>query len=229
MANLASSAQRATFATFANSTLGACPRWDAALTEYVQAEALMHACAEYGPLAHADDKHGLAIYEAQATYGKRWEEEPVAKSRVDALFDEQQEQNDLWVAEYVDRCDKAAAALAFVPAPTIAAATFKAWLIDSYELWNTTDIDDDCMQIVRDDFDRFTGDTSRHREWADMLERFNVLNDAGSDAELDEAGDLLRKIMASPAPDAAAAQWKLDWFFSDGNDHTACYSKAYLA
>ena len=44
--------------------------------------------------------------------------------------------------------------LARTPAPTIAAAAFKALLIEAEEIWNgiKADLADECMQIVADDF-----------------------------------------------------------------------------
>ena len=43
------------------------------------------------------------------------------------------------------------------------------------------------------------------------------------------AGDLVAQLLAMPAPDKVALQWKLDWFLADQGGTTASYATGYVA
>lgn len=75
-------------------------------------------------------------------------------------------------------------------------------------------------------------DTSLSR-WAILVARLEAIDRVpgpdDDDSLIDEAGDLITKIMAMPAPDAAALQWKLDYLLNDGGESTGSYIAEFVA
>ncbi|MGD9664944.1 MAG: hypothetical protein AB7U34_07040, partial [Novosphingobium sp.] len=59
-----------------------------------------------------------------------------------------------WTRRYCEPFWKAANELALVPSPSIAAAAFKAALIERDEVWNDKNFPADAMQVLHDDFAR---------------------------------------------------------------------------
>jgi hypothetical protein len=67
--------------------------------------------------------------------------------------------------------------------------------------------------------------------WDALIERFETI-EADPDVteeNINEAGDLVCRIMAMPAPDADAVRWKLDWLLADGKEYTDSYANSYVA
>lgn len=135
MSNIAQQAHRAANLQLALSTMGHGAAWDAAVINYLATEALVHSDAEFGALAAATE----------------------------ARVSEQIDSAALRRAEtaHTELCEPfwaAARALAATPAPTFAAAMFKAHAIDVAEVWNDNDGATDYMALVQAELARFTGD-----------------------------------------------------------------------
>lgn len=66
--------------------------------------------------------------------------------------------------------------------------------------------------------------------WNALVSRFAALEAEKpiTDENIDEAGELIGKIMAMPAPDANAARWKLDYILDTTGGSNASYSADYL-
>lgn len=132
MSDLAQTTARAAEISLALSTMGTCPKWDAALATYLAAEALVHAEGEYGSLAKA----------TEALYRKE-----IDRSGMDAA-------ERLWTDTYCRPAWKAARILSTTPAPSLSAALFKSLMVEKAEVWNDADMTEDCMAILRADFAR---------------------------------------------------------------------------
>lgn len=130
------------------------PAWDKAVTAFLRTYSLWQADDKFGSQAKAEAAFDLVRSEAEERYGKGWQQNPVARQVMDAASDilraAEDESHDRFVAPYW----QALRDLANTPAPTIAAAAFKALLIQSEDVWNDANMTADCMQIVQDDFAR---------------------------------------------------------------------------
>lgn len=116
-----------------------------------------------------------------------------------------------------------------VPAPTIAAAVFKADLIHAEDAWNDSTFDADCMQILTDDFARLTSKPQAREQWDELIVRLEAVEEEqpATENNVSEAGDLIGEIMAMPAPDAAAVRWKLDYILAESGG-PASYSADFV-
>lgn len=132
MSDLAQTNARAVEINLALSTMGACPKWDAAVTAYLAADALVHAEGEYGALAKA----------SEALFRKE-----IGRPAMDAA-----ERH--WTDTYCRPAWQAARTLSTTPAPSLSAALFKSLIIEKAEVWNDADMTEDCMSILRADFAR---------------------------------------------------------------------------
>jgi len=153
MANIDYMHRRQHLTSLALASLGDCPRWDAAATAYLRAQELQWAFGEWGPLAQATDARGMAVLK----HGDGWKNDPIAAAEIEALKKAEDEQQAIWEDSLLPDEYAATAAIARTPAPNAAAAVFKAQMIEVAELWNTPRFEDDCLQIVRDDFARLEG------------------------------------------------------------------------
>jgi nitrogenase subunit NifH len=73
-------------------------------------------------------------------------------------------------------------------------------------------------------------DSADSLAWHALLDRYRAVEArACDDADCDLAGDLVVQLLAMPAPDSAALQWKLDWFLVDQGGTTASYATGYVA
>ena len=149
MATIAYTHQRYHLTTLALSTLGTCPRWDASLTAYLSAQELQHAFSEWGPKGQADDDCDAHRYE----HGTK-SLAPAAKTKSDRLKAEYKRQEEHWETHLLPPMYETTRALLDVPAPNVAAAVFKATMIDVDEAWNDALYEADCYQIIRNDFAR---------------------------------------------------------------------------
>jgi hypothetical protein len=157
--------------TLAVQSLGSCPRWDAALTAYLRAQELQWGFAEWGPMGQTNNDAEMA----KIGYGPGWQQDPVATAKIDPLVRSHQAEHDRWEADYLSAVYEASSIIATTPAPNVAAAVFKAQLIEIEEIWNAKDFHHDCMKIIADDFARLEG-TEPHLGFdpAEWLARFQA-------------------------------------------------------
>lgn len=156
MANIANSAQSCAFQTLALSTMGVDSIWDTRLTAYLAAMALQQADCEYGDYDKAHEEAARADFSASANFGPDWRRNPRALATVEQARKSAAEASDRWVERYCEPFWQAGRDLAMTPAPTIAAAMFKAELIKIDEIWNDSQTDRDCVEIIAEDMARLT-------------------------------------------------------------------------
>jgi len=213
MARINQITYRAAYNSLALSTLGACPVWDAALKRFLATNCLQHADIEHGALSQASEQAAFERMRLESLYGSKWRGDPRAKPAVARLNEAYAAADNAWTEKFAEPYFQAVRDLVLVPAPTIAAAVFKADLIYAEEAWNDTGFEADCMQILQDDFARLTAIPDRS-EWDRLVTRYEAVEairpEDTTDAIIDESGDLIEQIMAMPAPDASAVRWKLD-------------------
>lgn len=151
----------------------------------------------------------------------------------------------LYAAADIIRVDAALSisegAVILVPAPTIAAAVFKADLIHAEEAWNDSSFEADCMSIITSDFARLTATSPDRTGWDALLAAFGNAKAAidrhnAEEAPSDEPSavahgkeserlalvhaERLDAVLLAPAPDCRALCQKLqifnDWQVEDG-------------
>lgn len=74
--------------------------------------------------------------------------------------------------------------------------------------------------------------TASRTAWDALVRRHEEIEavslDDTTDELIDEAGEIIGQIMGMPAPDAAAACWKLDYLLAADKGSTASYDAAYV-
>lgn len=233
MTDLANQAHHATLRASAVATLGGSPAWDQVLSRYLACDALHTAMAEYGPLSQAHEARAWLAIELEKQHGKNWKDNLDAQARYAIADRAYQAADETYTADFLVPLWQAQRDLASTPAPTMAAAVFKAQLIEVEEVWNDNQFDLDCMQIVRDDFARLSGQAEARTTWDALIARFEVVDRVplpdDDDSLIDEAGDLIEQIMTMPAPDADAVRWKLDYILAAVNGYTGGYCAEFVA
>lgn len=145
---------RSTIHQEALATLGTDPAWDKALHSYLRADALQHADLEYGEVAKIRLRHEYEEIELADKFGRDWKKHPGAKDEWNRIRAESDAADDRWTERYCRPLWRAANELALTPAPTLAAAMFKATLIETEEVWNDRDFPADAMDVLQSDFAR---------------------------------------------------------------------------
>ena len=138
-------------------TMGADTDWDARITAYLRTYHLMEADEEFGVGGRANEAALAKRIELEGRYGKGYRQHPAAQAEYEALKAMEQTAEDERHRDFVAPHWAALRELAVTPAPTLAAACFKQFLIQSDEIWNDGALGADCMQIVIDDFARLAG------------------------------------------------------------------------
>ncbi|WP_066561006.1 hypothetical protein [Croceicoccus bisphenolivorans] len=154
MADIDTIAKRVALHGAALATLGTDPAWDKALRAYLRADALQQADLEFGETAKGQERRKLECIMLADRYGPEWRKHPGAEAERRRIFEEGEESDKRWTERFCKPYWRASRELALTPAPTIAAAMFKATMIESDEVWNDCDFPADCMEILQSDFAR---------------------------------------------------------------------------
>lgn len=136
------------------STMGVDAEWDARITAFLSTMHLMHADEEFGAKGKADEAASKVAIKLESRFGKGWEDNPGASEEVRLLSISVKAAEDAHHQTFVAPYWAAMRRIALTPAPTLTAACFKQFIIQSDEIWNDSDMEADCMQIVVDDFAR---------------------------------------------------------------------------
>ncbi|HQS71101.1 MAG: hypothetical protein B7Y36_11145 [Novosphingobium sp. 28-62-57] len=138
-------------------TLGTCPTWDKAVTEYLARAALATADEAFGTSWQKRYDLEMAEHALASEHGKHWRDRPDLAPRArelaradDAIADER-------AAVFQNPTEEAAHELVRIPAPTIAAALLKVELIDRHQLWDDVRFETDGLAIVHADIARISG------------------------------------------------------------------------
>lgn len=154
MSEIQTSTYHAVIATQGLGTMGVDPEWDHRVAEYLKRRTLFYADARFGSSAAVEEGTLLARVSLEQRYGRDYRNDPAAATEL-AKLDAVRAASDIRQhEEYTSPYWQAARNLATCPAPTLAAALFKAQIIDTDELWNDTHFKGDCMAIVSEDMNR---------------------------------------------------------------------------
>jgi len=145
---------RMVFHQAALATLGADAAWDRAVLAFIKADVLQHADLEFGAAAKHQAKDYRARIGLESRYGKEWRLNPAAQALRDQIYDEAIAADDAWTRDYCAPFWQAGRELALTPAPTMAAAVFKANVIEKAEIWNDSAFPRDAMEIVIEEMTR---------------------------------------------------------------------------
>lgn len=127
---------RLTFKQAGLATAGIDAAWDKALQRYLRCETLYYASEAFGPMAKDQERHTLETIAVQSEYGRDWKGNAEAVRRHDASFAGLRAAEDRQVREFAQPYWRAAEELALTPAPTLAAAMFKAAVMEQDDVSN---------------------------------------------------------------------------------------------
>lgn len=154
MSEIQTSTHHASIAIQGLGTMGVDPEWDQRVTEYLKRRTLFYADAAFGSSAAVEEGVLLAHTSLKQRYGKDYRSDRAAAKEL-AKLDAVRGAADIRQHEkYTSPYWQAARDFAACPAPTLAAALFKARIFDIDELWNDAHFKGDCMTIVSEDMDR---------------------------------------------------------------------------
>lgn len=137
-------------------TMGVDPQWDRAVHNLVSADVLARAHEHFGPLELKRNEGQLQAMEAEHRLGKNWREHPEGKPFWETLCDEGTVNDQQMTELYYNALWEAQRQLALTPAPTLAAALFKAAVIEMNDVWNDSQIDADCIELIEADLARLS-------------------------------------------------------------------------
>lgn len=142
-------------------TAGIDPAWDCALQAYLRADALQHADLQFGARSEASETLMRRRWSLEGKYGKAWHQHPDAQADRNEIFALDQAADKQWTRAFCAPFWRASRELALTPAPTMAAALFKAAIMEADELSNDTDFPADCMEVLQADFRRLARETAQ--------------------------------------------------------------------
>lgn len=149
---------RAATTTRALSTMGECPRWDRAVSDYLRLDALYRADAAFGATSQAEEAHTLEGMAIEGQYGREWRAIPEAMARHNAAQAALRSAEDKQVGAFAKPLWAAQRTLALTPAPSLNAALFKAEAIESEDIWNDNEFRADAFELVAVELARFAGE-----------------------------------------------------------------------
>jgi hypothetical protein len=124
-------------------------------------------------------------------------------------------------------CDDALGCLIAAPSDTVAdLATKLETMLVEYE---DSDWDEDRVRLIAADARRLAKTPEQTAWWA-LVDRLSAVEASQpvTQESIDDAGELIGQIMATPAPDAAAVRWKLDYILDASGGSSASYAADYL-
>lgn len=154
MASIDTTIVRSAYTTQALATMGADPAWDAALTTYLRATALAEADLGFGAFAKADEQNALEMMAIEETFGKGWRQLAEAVDARNVAFAKVEQAECQRDRDFLEPLWASQRALVKVPAPTFAAALFKANFIETDEAWNDNRLGIDAFEVIAADFAR---------------------------------------------------------------------------
>lgn len=160
MADTETTTRDSAFLQHALSTLGSGPEWDKALIAYVAAFAKASADYEFGDFRHAIEKYQDGNNALEKACGREYRSTKEGAAVADLLYDEYQKAERQRDTQFLAPLWAAARALVQVPAPSIAAAVFKAVLVQHEDLDNDTMMDKPPITFVAADLAQYAGEAA---------------------------------------------------------------------
>ena len=154
MSNLEQINSRLAMQSAALATMGACLVWDAAVSRWLRWSVLAAADLEYGAMSQADEESIRRRASLEERHGQGWRDLPHLKATVTTHLRAGEQASERWTDDYCRPQWEAAREVTTTPAPTVAAAVFKAMLIESDEVWCDGNFNGDAMAILHADFAR---------------------------------------------------------------------------
>lgn len=232
MADTLIAAHNCAFHSLALSTLGTDSLWGAHLTAYLAAQTLQQAECDYGALALTCDESERERLRAKDTYGPGWQSNPSPLATVERARLAADAAHDKWSKDLCEPFWKATRKLVATPAPTLAAALFKAQVIRLDEVWNDAELSDDCMRIIAEDMARLNapapspdGAILQAWEWrSSATASLKALpldgDEKGYEKIIDDTDVAIRKHVASTPQGVAVQLWAaLDHMMHVGEDN----------
>ncbi|MDE2597020.1 MAG: hypothetical protein KGL44_09095 [Sphingomonadales bacterium] len=158
MGDIAKIGHRAAFTAQALATMGADPEWDRALTKFLTCEARARAQEEYGEWAQRNEAIVRSFALLEHRFGKDWKRHPDAAAEAAQLNADSRASDDRLQVGYFAPFWASQQELMTTPAPTLAAALFKAAMIELHDVWNAGEDDLAGFAIIEADLSRFTGE-----------------------------------------------------------------------
>lgn len=135
-------------------TMGVCPAWDSAMHNLIAADVLSRAHEQFGPLELARNARERDVMLMEQRLGKYWREHPEGKPVWDRLCELGTEDDRQMTERFYNALWDAQRQLALTPAPTLAAALYKAVVIEMHDVWNDAHLDADCIELLAADLAR---------------------------------------------------------------------------
>lgn len=137
-------------------TMGVCPTWDRAVHNFVAADVLARAHEEFGPLTlnRVDEDLERERVALEARYGEHWRNHPDGKPVWKRLVQAGEASDSEFFKQFYAPFYAAQCQLARTPAPTLAAALFKAAVIEAHDVWNDPDLEESCIDLIQADLAR---------------------------------------------------------------------------
>ncbi|RVQ65726.1 hypothetical protein EKN06_12385 [Croceicoccus ponticola] len=158
MATIDIISRRLTTHQAALATTGVDPTWDKALHAYLRADVLQQADLEIGAYAGANEVLLRRRWALETKYGKGWRQHPAAGNECHELDAMSKVMDDAWVRDFCAPFWRVSRELALTPSPTMAAAIFKASMIEADDLANDSEFPANAMEVLQADFARLAGE-----------------------------------------------------------------------
>lgn len=152
---------RLTFKKAGLDTMGLDAAWDRALQRYLRCETLYYGAGAFGPLAKEQERHTLEKIAIEEKFGRGWKAQSEAAKRHEVSFAGLIKAEEDHVRQFAEPYWRAANELALTPAPSLAAAMFKAAVMEHDEIDTNRDFPGECMEILQADFARLTREAAQ--------------------------------------------------------------------
>ncbi|WP_298165119.1 hypothetical protein [Novosphingobium sp.] len=152
--------QRSALTAQALATMGADSEWDRCLRAYLAWDTKVRAQTQYGAYDKAMEAGTLGRLDLESRFGKGWMRHPDAQGEFESIRAMEKDADDAFTLNFTVPFWKAARDLVLTPAPSLAAALFKAAVIEWEEVWNDSDMTADCVEILDADLARFVGEAA---------------------------------------------------------------------
>lgn len=147
----------AQFQTMAAATMGVDAAWDRAIASYLAADIRMRAQESYGPLARQKDADAVEAHAMAKRLGVGWRDTPEGAEVAAQHSRNLVAKEDRMRAEFYEPQWQSLRDVVRTPAPSFAAAAWKAALIEWEDVWCDSLLEADCVAILDADLARLTG------------------------------------------------------------------------
>lgn len=134
--------------------------WDKRLAHYLSLHALTMAAYDYGPLATSTNELLILRHKLEAEYGPNFRKHPDAQAQWKSVSAENSRLEEEATERYSVPLWHAQRELVTCPAPDLAAALFKAELVNVMEVWSDQSLEGEAFDYVAADLERLAGEAA---------------------------------------------------------------------